>query len=303
MSLVASLIVPTYNRADILAQTLPALLNQTVPADRYEIVVIDDGSTDRTEEVARSFTETHLKYHRFANGGRSIARNRALAVARGDLLVFVDDDAFVSREFLEEHLRLHAPGNDLLATGPIVEVTAAPRSYALTPFWQGYHRNPFPTCNASVRRAHALKVGGFDESFTLYGWEDLEFAERLLALGLRRRFAWKAPIFHCKATTHRRAFFRLLQLEHERGAMGALFYAKNRNIRVALMTKLWWPFRLWDACLEKIFPLDRLTGEIIAQQDENFRPSSFQQSLLLYHAEVGAGRRELHRRRTAEQRG
>lgn len=300
MSLVASLIIPTFNRADILAQTLPAFLKQSVPADRYEVVIIDDGSTDRTEEVARSVSDTRVKYHRFANGGRSVARNRALAVARGDLLVFVDDDAFVSGQFLEEHLRLHESSNDLVAAGPIVEVTAAPKSYALAPFWQGYHRNPFPTCNASVKREHALKVGGFDESFTLYGWEDLEFAERLLALGLRRRFAWRAPIFHCKATTHRRAFFRRVQLEHERGAMGALFYAKNRNFRVAMMTKLWWPFRLWDACLEKIFPLDRLTGEIIAQQDEKACPSSFLQSLLLYHANVGAGRLELRRRRQPE---
>ena len=296
MSLAASFIIPTYNRADILAQTLPAFLKQTVPADRYEIVVLDDGSTDGTEAMARSFSEPHLQYHRFANGGRSVARNRALAVARGDLLVFVDDDAFVAEQFLEEHLRLHGTRSDLLATGPIVEVTAAPKSYALSR-WQGYHRNPFPTCNASVKREHAMKVGGFDESFTLYGWEDLEFAERLLALGLQRKFAWQAPIFHCKATVHRRAFFRQLQLEHERGAMGALFYGKNRNFRVAMMTKMWWPFRLWDACLEKIFPLDRLTEEIMARQDENARPSSLQQSMLLFHAEVGAGRREMRRAR------
>ena len=94
---------------------------------------------------------------------------------------------------------------------------------------------------------------------------------------------------------YRRAFFRQLQLEHERGAMGALFYGKNRNFRVAMMTKMWWPFRLWDACAENLFPLDRLTAEIIAKQDENARPASLQQSLLLFHAEVGAGRRELRR--------
>src|SRR5690554_3087136 len=87
---VVSIIMPTYNRAEFISAAISSVLRQTY--ESFELIVIDDGSTDETAQVIRSFTDQRVLFVRQANHGRSAARNRALGMARGRYIAFLDSD-------------------------------------------------------------------------------------------------------------------------------------------------------------------------------------------------------------------
>jgi glycosyltransferase involved in cell wall biosynthesis len=102
-----SVVVPTHNKATYLELSLQSWCNQTFRD--YELIIVDDGSTDSTPEIISSY-RTLLPMHakRTDNHGRAAARNHGLAIARGDLVVFCDDDRVVHSQFLEAHVAAHA---------------------------------------------------------------------------------------------------------------------------------------------------------------------------------------------------
>jgi glycosyltransferase involved in cell wall biosynthesis len=100
----ASVIIPTYNKARYLDRTLASWLRQD--SDDYEIVVIDDGSADETRDVLRGYERRlPLRHRSYPNGGRSAARNRALELAQGEIIIFSDDDRVVEPGFVRAHVR------------------------------------------------------------------------------------------------------------------------------------------------------------------------------------------------------
>lgn len=299
----ASIIVPTRNRASILALTLPYMLKQQVPAGDYEVLVVDDGSTDNTPSVVDQVGDSRVIYRRVEQGGASAARNRALDVARGDIVVFLDDDAFVAGDFLVRHVAAHEEAPNRLVAGGITETRAVPSSLELARMHQriGYHRHPMPGGNASVRRLHLLAAGGFDEHFDSYGWQDQELAERLLRMGLVRRFAWGAAILHYKPANVVLDPKHELERELERGRMGARFYAKHPRTLVGITTKLWPPLRAIDRLLSNLLGLERTARRILAGEPAMGEFRGPYAALLRAHVEISAGRRELSRvRRNAE---
>jgi glycosyltransferase involved in cell wall biosynthesis len=112
-----SLIIPTRNKCLFLARTLASLSQQSEM--RFEVVVVDDGSDDDTRDVARRFaSDLDLRYIRRAHKGRSAARNAAIHAARGDLLIFCDDDRLAARDFVRDHAAAHGAGSaPLVALG------------------------------------------------------------------------------------------------------------------------------------------------------------------------------------------
>ena len=101
----------TYNRAELLERVLDACFEQTVPEDAYEVVLVDDGSTDATAaaiELARSRARCRFTVVRQPNSGLAKGRNAGIARATGERIVFIDDDVLVLPNFVEEHLRTHA---------------------------------------------------------------------------------------------------------------------------------------------------------------------------------------------------
>ena len=95
-----SVVIPTYNRKQVLAKTLEALDGQTLDAGLFEVIVVDDGSSDGTGELVESFQGGFdLRCERCQNGGLAAARNRGLALATHDVVVFLDDDVVPEREF------------------------------------------------------------------------------------------------------------------------------------------------------------------------------------------------------------
>ena len=109
-----SVIICTYNRDKYLYQTLQHVADNGFDVNEYEIILINNNSTDNTEQVCESFASNfphvHFKYMVETQQGLSYARNRGIAESQGDFLIFLDDDAFVNKEYLnnlKQNLILH----------------------------------------------------------------------------------------------------------------------------------------------------------------------------------------------------
>ena len=96
--------IPTYNRAELLRQTLAGVTRQDFPADRYEVLVIDNNSRDDTRDVIAAFAGTApaVRHVPETRQGLDHARNRAIAEARGEIIVFADDDILVESDWLRQ---------------------------------------------------------------------------------------------------------------------------------------------------------------------------------------------------------
>lgn len=237
-----SIIIPTHARAPLLHAVLERLRQQQLAADRFEVIVVDDGTPDDTvPQVISGLAWPAVRLLRQARGGAGRARNTAIAVARGRILLFLDDDAFVGPHFAARHLAVHDRHPGSLVAGGIVQVRAIPHAIAEGGRWQGYHRHPMPGGNSSVPADAVRRAGGFDPWFDVYGWQDQELAERLASAGLVRRFVHGAPIHHYKPPAYDTDWPALLAREQERGRMGARFYFRHRHLMVGITTKAWPP--------------------------------------------------------------
>lgn len=293
----ASIIIPTRNRASVLALSLRSLAAQTIPRAAYEIIVADDASTDATATLLEEgATRDGVRWTRLARrSGAAAARNRAIAMAEGELLIFLDDDAFVASDFIARHLHAHDGRPRALVAGGIIEVRE-PRAPAASPSsWRGYHRHPMPGGNSSVLRAHVLSAGGYDESFDAYGWQDQELAERLLRAGLRRRFVRGAAIHHYKPACIVHDARHELERELERGLSGARFYHKHPGALVGITTKMWPPIRAVERMLGRALGFDERARAILSGAPHERAFVGWRASLMRAHVEIGAGRRELER--------
>lgn len=192
----ASVIVPTYNRAEKLHACLDSLARQTCPPSDFEVIVVVDGSTDNTLEMLATLQMPFaLKVVKQANNGQPQALNRGAEEACGRICVFLDDDIVVVPGFLEEHLRAHEGRGDLVGIGQIT-ITIPPdadtfaRGFAES--WREHYaelnrggRLPdWDDCyggNMSVARALFLKVGG--NVTDLKRGYDVELAYRLKQSG------------------------------------------------------------------------------------------------------------------------
>eukprot|EP00871_Galdieria_phlegrea_P002968 jgi/Galph1/3672/GphlegSOOS_G2337.1 len=252
-NLAISVIVPTYNRCSILMDCLTALEKQWLPVPyQFEIIVIDDHSTDETVKVFKEKKESfpRVKLLQLAqNGGPGRARNAGIIVSVGSLLVFVDSDVIVGDDFLLAHWKQHEQ-QLCLTVGPVQWVTHVKQIPIKRFNWlTDASRAFFCTSNAAVRKNVFIQAGMFDADFTKYGWEDLECGERLRQMGIPRYFIKHAKCFHVKPPLSILDWDRLIEQERHRGEMGMLFYRKHPYYRVRLMIQLTWIHRcLWLCC-------------------------------------------------------
>ena len=191
----------TYDRARLLERVLDACFEQTVPADAYEVVLIDDGSSDATPAVvesARSRATCAFTAIRQENTGLARARNAGIARASGERIIFIDDDVLPVPSFVAEHLRSHDAAPEAIVRGAVVNTTSF--EHLPPPVWtpRNYSGNYFWTSNVSAPLATVRRLGGFTESFHEYGWEDIELGLRLRFSGTRAVFNRFALAFHYK---------------------------------------------------------------------------------------------------------
>jgi glycosyltransferase involved in cell wall biosynthesis len=227
----ATVVIATRDRAEFLRASLACLGKQTA-AGRFDVVVADNGSTDDTAAVIQAAAPLARGVH-VAEPNRGKARNAGIAAAGGRIVVFCDDDTLPPERFVEAHLEAHDGSGDRVVSGPIVNVVDAAHLVPVTA--ANYSRAFFCTCNASAPKAALDAVGGFDESFDLYGWEDTDLGVRLRERGLKRIFAWDAFIYHVKPPFSM-TLERRVALAKEKGEMAARFVRKSPTWPVKLAT-------------------------------------------------------------------
>lgn len=202
-----SVVIPTYNRGPFLERAIRSILTQAYPADRFEVIVIDDGSTDGTGRVLDRCRQdyTSLRVLHQPNRGPATARNLGIRQARGEIVLFMDDDCVADRSWIAELVQHYTdaevggvagrirfvPPNDNFANRGAANATGCGQ-----PVDDEGRIAYFVTANASFRRAALEQVGGFDPSFPHAAQEDIDLSLRVLAAGWQLCFASSAVVDH-----------------------------------------------------------------------------------------------------------
>lgn len=218
----ASVVIATFNRPTLLRRLLVELARQTMDPTLYEVIVVDDGSSPPAAGGLEGLELPYsLRVIAQQNAGAAAARHQGALVARGELLVIVDDDMRVGEDFLRQHLEHHPAGSRRVVLGrirPAPEISTMPyfeRWYAwrLDRMAERERRHPGSlrgnavyTGNVSMRRADYLAVGGFDVA--LKRSEDAELGLRLEEAGVTVHLAQDAVSFHGSDHTSEEVWLR-----------------------------------------------------------------------------------------------
>jgi len=246
-----SIIIPTYNRLPILEKCLKALENQVFTPElliKYEIILIDDGSTDATLEWLKENQADfpHVRLFTQEHCGPAAARNLGIEKSLGETIIFIDSDLVVTEKFLYSHAttlleagkkinsdRLFTYGR-VVNTANFANPTSEP--YKITDFSAAY----FATGNVAIARKWLVEAGLFDTRFQFYGWEDLELGVRLKKLGLKLIKCPEAVGYHWHPPFSLDQIPKLIDKEIQRGRMGVLFYQKHPTFEVKMMIQMTW---------------------------------------------------------------
>jgi len=236
-----SIIIPTYNRLPILEKCLRAMEAQDFELE-YEIVVVDDGSTDQTIDFLKSQqTEfPHVRLYQQDHGGAAAARNLGIEKANGEIIVFIDSDLVVLPNFLTSHHQALNGQDQAFTYGAVINTAnfEHPTSelFKITDFSNAY----FATGNVAIAKHWLIEAGMFDLGFRQYGWEDLELGVRLKKFGLKLIKCPEAVGYHWHPAFSLEQLPRLIEVERERGRMGVVFYQKHPTWEVKLMIQMTW---------------------------------------------------------------
>jgi len=237
-----SVVIPTYNRPLQLEACLGALSESNYPRERFEVVVVDDGGTAPLSEVIDTRRKVlQIRLSRQERAGPAAARNRGAALARGDLLVFTDDDCLPEPDWLPALARhaearpSHLIGGATINALPDNLFSSASQhlvsylyeystSRAGSQGWRGF----FTSNNLAVPVAGFAQIDGFDVRFPLAAGEDRDFCDRWVAQGLPMSFAPDACIRHA----HRLDPASFLR-QHWNYGRGAFHFHESRSRRGA----------------------------------------------------------------------
>jgi glycosyltransferase involved in cell wall biosynthesis len=205
-----SVVIPTKNRVALLAESIDRIECQTVPRDQYEVIVVDNDSTDDTRTLLeqKSKIYSNLKCGMQEKPGAAATRNAGLRRANGELILFVDDDVQAEPTLIQAHF----DGQIRHQNASLIGAVSMPWGATTDPFLRYLrdHRilNPYTpskgpidfsyyhTCNVSTPTHMLMDVGGFNENFNVYGMEDIELGYRLEKAGCRMVFAPDARAVH-----------------------------------------------------------------------------------------------------------
>lgn len=193
-----SVIIPVYNEPRGLQQTLASLVRQDFPSGAYEIIVVDNGSSDHTFEEAVKYYQQHPNLIKALKEdtiqGSYAARNKGLSVAKGDIICFIDADMTVEPDYLSQVVKVFQTGQpDYLGCKVVLyadKKTLAAKYNQLNGFnVEAYLRSDkfVPTCCLSVKKSAFDIVGGFDHRLESGG--DFDFGQRVFRAGLKQQYA------------------------------------------------------------------------------------------------------------------
>lgn len=278
-----TVIIPTYNRSSILQRTIKSLCEkQSGYIPSWEIIVVNDGSTDETSQVLNQLTERYdgcivSVYQK--NQKQGAARNNAMRRAHGRLFIFLADDMIPDSTFLSSHWQRFVTDGQPMRYAAIGRVDWHPEIKE-TPFRKWINEwglqfgfrlihdpdklpfNFFYTSNLALSRDLYDDLGGFDESFKDYGWEDIELGYRYMTNGnMRLRYVDDAITYH----HHYLTVTRFCRRQFKVGYSSIVFYRLHPELRDFLKIKKISPI------LCSIKPSLWLATHIIEYCDEKFQ--------------------------------
>lgn len=228
-----SVVIPTWNRADLLARTIDKIEHQTLSRDQYEVIVIDNDSTDHTQSVLdqKSRTFSRLKTFSQRKRGAAATRNVGIRAATGDIVLFIDDDIQAEPNLVEAHWQYHRKHRSSSIIGGLITPwndcrdaflrylrdrgIFNPYSIARGPMDFSYYH----TGNVSTARTVLQKLDGFNEQFAMYGMEDIELGYRLERHGSRMVHGPDAKAVHEYFPTYRQFIQRCEQAGYSLGKL------------------------------------------------------------------------------------
>ncbi len=207
-----SVVVPCYNAAGTIGECLASLQDQTYPADQYEVIVADNGSTDGGPDlIRRNFPKVHVV--QASRKGSGYARNAGIEAARGDIVLSIDADCVADRKWIASLIAaFESARDDVAAIGGMIEPYSRSRPIEqCEAFWiaqANLRKGEGPiryaeTPNAAFRAAALRSVGGFDGAL---GFDDADLGIRLERAGFRIEFAPDAIVKHRNPATWREIF-------------------------------------------------------------------------------------------------
>lgn len=229
-----SIIVPTYNRPDPLAACVRSMDQLDYPKDRFEVLIVDDGSNvdlaERLEKVRGSLNVELLSQ---THGGPAKARNLAAKHAKGEFLVFIDDDCLVPPDFLHRlsaHLRATPNTGIGGQTLNVLDNVYSTASQVHVQYLYGYYNAApdralfFSSNNLALPAEGFRQIGGFDATFIT--GEDRELCDRWLSAGFRLKYCPDVQVHHAHVLT-----FTSFWSQHFNYGRGAFRFRKRRAER------------------------------------------------------------------------
>jgi len=221
-----SVAIPAYNAEKTLGRCLKALTCQTYSAEHFEVIVVDDGSTDQTGAVAKGYP---CRYFYQENRGPASARNLGAMVGNGDILLFTDADCVPTANWIEEMVAPFQNREVMAVKGAYIsEKPEIVARFAQLEFEERFglleeasNIDMVDTYSAGYRSQIFAELGGFDSSFPVANNEDTELSYRMAARGFRMVFNAKAIVCHLG---HPDTVFRYARLKYSRGYWRMVVY-------------------------------------------------------------------------------
>ena len=226
-----SVIVPAYNAMNTLGHCLKALTKQSIDKGEYEVMVIDDGSTDRTSDIAKQFP---IKYFLQPNQGPATARNKGAQEAKGEIILFTDADCVAQNNWIEEMVKPFDDPQVMAVKGAYQNhqrgLTAR---FAQIEFEERFEMlkkaesiDMVDTYSAGYRRSIFLSFGGFDPSFPVANNEDTELSYKMSQSGHKMVFNPNAIVYHLN---HPDSIKKYARLKFWRGYWRMVVYKRYPN--------------------------------------------------------------------------
>jgi len=275
-----SIVLCTFDRADLLQQTLESLCHQTLDRREFEIVLIDDGSRDDTREVVRSFeSRLPLSYVHQENTGLASARNRGVSLAKGEIVLFLDDDATAAPGLLEAHCATHrrfadaryavlglVEAHSTVAADPVLhflgEVDDLLLGYGSLRDGDILDFSRFRGGRSSCKRSFMLQHGTFDPAFR-FACDDTELAWRLSRHGFKVVYDSRALV----TRAHKVSFDEFCRARHLHGESSFMMSRLHPEETVQRWTEVSGAGPLWrkiapvfDVLLRSAREMDRIVG-------------------------------------------
>lgn len=226
----ASIVIPAYNAGKTIEKTVEACLSQDYEGE-FEVIVVDDGSTDNTETVIKSFP---VRYIFQENAGPAAARNSGWKASKGEIVCFIDSDCIPDNNWLSTLLKHYKDGTNVGAVCGSYKI-ANPESLLAQCIHEEImfrHSNMsnnvrfFGSYNLSIKRSVLEEVGGFDETFLQASGEDNDLSYRVKKAGYNIIFDNKALVAHY----HRDSLYRYLKDQYIHGYWRAKLYKDHPDM-------------------------------------------------------------------------